>query len=765
MCPILLLVGDFVPAEETYPVNEASNPRSLDEFVNGAGLADLTGRQVGRYLVQRLLGSGGVATVYQAYDQVQGITVALKVLLPGSDERTHSRFRREAMTAGSLRHPHIVRILQVGTALQGDVAYIAMELVEGESLSALLTSRTRLRPEESCNLLEPIARALAFAHLHGFVHRDVKPSNMLLRPASPGQPNTVQLESLDHLVIPLLSDFGIARALDAPELTNTGRTVGTPAYMAPEQCAGRRDADGRADIYSLGAVLYRCVVGHTPFAGSTTQILHAHVYEPLVIDDNVLRQLPYSVVNILQRSLAKNPEDRYATAEQMAEELARAAGRPIPSRTPNESEATATLTLAPLSPDGPTTNTHSTTVLVPGLLSAAATNALLPKPTTSKTGIFKTAAPTTVTGNPRPVYTEEASADQSAAFPTILRFGLGILVLGFVSIIVIAWIVSSGPPWRQTAENGGSPTAPSITAVAAATNLLGGLGGDGTPPTTTVTLPALSVTPTVNLTPGMAQNGSGSGDATPVPIVAPTVAPIPIIVPTATPVLILTPPFVPTDTPTDPPTATDTPVPTETPTLEPTPTLVETPTATITPTVVITVTATETPTIELTATATAAPTEPLVGGGCISLPDPSFAPYIASLGPEVQPDYGCATAAPIAVTGELVRFERGLMLRLNDRPDEIYVQYSDQTWEQRASSWDGETPEAPPPPAENLYVPPEAFGTLWGKDTLREALGYAMTPTAETFPGIKQLFARGVLVVNPASGAVFDFQGANQRAR
>ena len=105
------------------------------------------------------------------------------------------------------------------------------------------------------------------------------------------------------------------------------------------------------------------------------------------------------------------------------------------------------------------------------------------------------------------------------------------------------------------------------------------------------------------------------------------------------------------------------------------------------------------------------------------------------------------------------------MLRLNDRPDEIYVQYSDKTWEQRASSWDGETPEAPPPPAENLYVPPEAFGTLWGKDTLREALGYAMTPTAETFPSIKQLFARGVLVVNPASGEVFDFQSANQRAR
>src|SRR5207244_1622370 len=103
--------------------------------------------------------------------------------------------------------------------------------------------------------------------------------------------------------------------------------------------AGRRDADGRADIYSLGAVLYRCVVGHTPFSGSTTQILHAHVYEPLTIDDDVLLQLPYSVVNLLQRSLAKKPEDRYASAAQMGEELARAAGRPLQRTAPRPSVA------------------------------------------------------------------------------------------------------------------------------------------------------------------------------------------------------------------------------------------------------------------------------------------------------------------------------------------------------------------------------------------------------------------------------------------
>jgi len=738
-------------------LNEASNPRSLDEFTTGAGLADLTGRQVGRYLVQRLLGSGGVATVYQAYDQVQGITVALKVLPPGADDRTHSRFRREAMTAGSLRHPHIVRILQVGTALQGDVAYIAMELVEGESLADLLTSRVRLRPEESCNLLEPIARALAFAHLHGFVHRDVKPSNILLRPASPGQPNTVQLESLDHLVIPLLSDFGIARALDAPELTNTGRTVGTPAYMAPEQCAGRRDADGRADVYSLGAVLYRCVVGHTPFAGSTTQILHAHVYEPLVIDDNVLRQLPYSVVTILQRSLAKNPEDRYATAEQMAEELARAAGRPAPSRVPNESEATATLTLAPVSPDGPTTNTHSRTVLVPGLLPPAVSNPLASKSTTSKTGSFRPSESAGVTGNPHPTRPQDAHTTQSAAFPTILRFGLGFLGLGLVAIIAIAWIVAYGPPFVGASA---TPT----TSVALATTLLGGLGGDGITPTMTPTLVPPSATPSINLTPGTAQNGASVATPVPAPTVALTAAPTgastpPILVPTEAPVL--TPPtvFIPTDTPTE----TATPVPTETSTLEPTPTLVETPTATITPTETIIATATETPTVELIATATT--TDTLVGAPCPSLPAPLLAAYITSLGPEAQVDFSCAMVVPIDIKGEVLRFEHGLMLRLDDLPEEIYVKYSDQSWEQRASSWNGEPLAAPPPPVENLYLPSAAFGSLWEKENLSVSLGYATTAEPETFSGVKQVFARAVLVVNPANGEVFDFQSANQRAR
>ena len=179
------------------------------------------------------------------------------------------------------------------------------------------------------------------------IHRDVKPGNILLRPVSPGAANSIQLESLEHPVVPLLSDFGIARALDAPELTNAGRTVGTPAYMAPEQCAGSREVDGRADIYALGAVLYRCITGQLPFTGSTTQILHAHVYDPLTIDEHMLQLLPPVLIDVIQRSMAKQPQDRFADASQMADALALAAGR-TPPRAASAGEGGATLTLASL---------------------------------------------------------------------------------------------------------------------------------------------------------------------------------------------------------------------------------------------------------------------------------------------------------------------------------------------------------------------------------------------------------------------------------
>ena len=130
----------------------------------------------------------------------------------------------------------------------------------------------RLSPADAARLLEPIATALDYAARQGVIHRDVKPSNVLLRRVHDDTPNAVHIAALDVPALPLLSDFGIARALDAPELTSVGRTIGTPTYMSPEQCADSHEIDGRSDLYSLGAVFYRCIVGRPPYSGTTTQI-------------------------------------------------------------------------------------------------------------------------------------------------------------------------------------------------------------------------------------------------------------------------------------------------------------------------------------------------------------------------------------------------------------------------------------------------------------------------------------------------------------
>ncbi len=376
---------------ENRSVEPAESGPDLPRSRGGA----LTGRQIGRYLVGDRLGSGGTASVYRAYDQIRERTVALKILSHGADDAMRSRFQMEARTVASLRHPHIVQTLQVGNATGDGAAYIAMELVDGDSLDQLLKRRGRLSVAECCNLLAPIARALDYAHQQEIIHRDVKPSNILLRPFDPGAFGSVPAGShpasavheaeqiligapsggefsVDHAAVdlpvaPLLSDFGIARALDMPELTNAGRTIGTPAYMAPEQCASSREVTGRADIYALGAVLYRCLVGRPPFTGSTTQILHAHVYASLSLPDDLFAAVPPELVEVLRRCLAKNPEERYAAARELADDLTAIAGR-ISSLESALAEQTSTLTLVSLPPVGlpPSSSRTTETVIVPG---------------------------------------------------------------------------------------------------------------------------------------------------------------------------------------------------------------------------------------------------------------------------------------------------------------------------------------------------------------------------------------------------------------
>ncbi len=302
-----------------------------------------------------------MTTVYRARDVVLDRMVALKVLAQGADETTRERFRREARTAAMLEHPNIVRIYQVGQMPDSGLSYIAMELVNGPSLSQFLEKHPVLSPHDTVVLLEPIARALAYAHARGVIHRDVKPSNILLNPVSDEHPLKLVVAGAERPLTPLLSDFGIAQALDAPELTAEGRTIGTPAFMSPEQSAGSDELDGRSDIYALGAVLYRCVVGHPPYRGSTTQILHAHVYDPLLIPKEATERIPASIISIVQRAMAKQPSERYQTAMQMADDLSAAA------RSLSMDAGATTLAAAPYATQYPTSQQASTPsyILVP----------------------------------------------------------------------------------------------------------------------------------------------------------------------------------------------------------------------------------------------------------------------------------------------------------------------------------------------------------------------------------------------------------------
>lgn len=278
----------------------------------------LLGQQLGPYRLESILGSGGMAVVYRARHE-QGHEVALKVLVPapraGND--IWARFEREARTAARLDHPAIVRVLDVGRA--DGYAYLAMPLIEGQSLAERLAVSGVLDEAAAADIAWQIADALYYAHGQGVVHRDIKPSNILL--TADGRA--------------MLTDFGVARALDEADLTRTGHTVGTPAYMAPEQAAGGAPVDGRADLYSLGVVLYHMMTGRPPFQGATPQVLHAHVYTPPP-PPSTRAQVSQPMEAVILRALTKDVSRRFQTGAAMAQALARLNDRTgtLPALTP-----------------------------------------------------------------------------------------------------------------------------------------------------------------------------------------------------------------------------------------------------------------------------------------------------------------------------------------------------------------------------------------------------------------------------------------------
>ncbi len=261
-----------------------------------------------RYVIKRKLGSGGMADVYLAEDQELGRNVALKLLNErhAADEQFVERFRREAQSAAGLNHPNIVSIFDRGYA-EGTY-YIAMEYLEGRTLKELLVRNGPTPIPVSIEYARQILGALAFAHRNGIVHRDIKPHNIVV-----GSDGRLKV-----------TDFGIARS-GASQMTEAGSIVGTAQYLSPEQARGAA-VDPRSDLYSLGIVLYEMLTGHVPFTGDTpVEIAMKHLSLAPEPPSALRPEVPHNLDAVVMRALAKDPDQRYGSAEEMDAELARVA--------------------------------------------------------------------------------------------------------------------------------------------------------------------------------------------------------------------------------------------------------------------------------------------------------------------------------------------------------------------------------------------------------------------------------------------------------
>ena len=291
------------------PLGGASPEKS-----SGKAMENLTGKQLGPYQIVSAIGEGGMAAVYKAYQPAMERYVALKILPRhfADDPRFVSRFQREAKILAKLQHPHILPVFDFG-AFDG-YTYLVMPFVESGTLAAWLTGRPLPLPQIG-GVISQVGDALDYAHTRGLVHRDVKPSNVLM----------------DERGNCLLTDFGLAKIAEgAVKLTASGTIIGTPAYMSPEQGMGQA-LDHRSDIYSLGVVMYEISVGRVPYNAETPiAVVFKHINDPLPLPRAVNPELPDALECIILKALAKQPEDRYATAGDMVRALQTALAGPLP---------------------------------------------------------------------------------------------------------------------------------------------------------------------------------------------------------------------------------------------------------------------------------------------------------------------------------------------------------------------------------------------------------------------------------------------------
>ncbi len=409
----------------------------------------------GRYRVARRLGAGGMGTVYVAVQEPLGREVALKVVrrdLSG-DEKTVERFRREAMTLSQAHHPHIVTLLDFGEmeSSDGGALYFAMELVPGQNLRQRLQQRGPMPVKKTLTVVRDIASALAAAHALGIIHRDLKPDNVLLMEAT-GNPDFVKI-----------LDFGVAKlvredegAADQEQLTQRGSVVGTPGYIAPEVALRGVTTDARSDLYALGVLWFECLAGHPPFRARTaTALLMAHALDPV---PSLPDAIPLPVAGLVQRLLAKSPEDRPESAEELQALIDAlppfdsGVGMPRPNVTPlawvEASAATINDAARPRTPHAP--------------------SPMMPSPPTGET---EASMATEISARPPPAPAPDAPSSAAAITVAPARSLVAPAALIAVAIVVAAVIIAlfalrhpdgtSGPAAPTAARDAGaSPAGP-----------------------------------------------------------------------------------------------------------------------------------------------------------------------------------------------------------------------------------------------------------------------------------------------------------------
>jgi tRNA A-37 threonylcarbamoyl transferase component Bud32/AAA+ ATPase superfamily predicted ATPase len=320
--------GRYVPFGNAFAVflegRRHEKPASATDstVVETSSASELTGKRLGNYRVLAALGQGGMAKVYKGYQPLLDRYVAIKVLAAhfASDEEFRARFQREAAAVARLRHPNIVQVYDFG--IEGPIHYMVMEFIGGETLKMRLRTAhaqdERLSPQEILTVLRGVAAALDYAHARDIIHRDIKPANIMLRIEGNGGES--------EPVIPVLTDFGVAKIMEGVQFTGAGLTIGTPDYMAPEQ-GGGKPVTYSADLYSLAVILYEMLSGELPFTGDTpVAVVLKHMSDTPPPIRMRAPDLPSALEGVLDRALAKTPEERYPTGAALVRAVEQAWG-------------------------------------------------------------------------------------------------------------------------------------------------------------------------------------------------------------------------------------------------------------------------------------------------------------------------------------------------------------------------------------------------------------------------------------------------------